>query len=805
MRKFILVFVIIILGIFVFSDARAGITKIEESWVSSGDDQSYAVYGFTTATAGDVNGDRYDDVIVGAQSYDTGNIDAGKVYVYHGSASGLSTTANWTSTGEDEPNANYGVRVASAGDVNGDGFDDVIVGAEGDNGHAGKAFVYHGSAAGLSTAANWTYGESQANAFLGFSVASAGDINYDGYDDVIVGAYKYDTTNTDAGRVYLFLGSAGGLNGTASWQSSGDDQANAWYGRRVASAGDVNGDGYDDVLVGADQYDASGADTGKAYLYYGGASGLTVLAVWISSGDDQVGARFGMSIWGEDINNDGYSDVIIGAHQYTTSNSQAGKIYVYFGSTSGSGLPSTAHWTSSGDDQAGAWYGFSAPSVGDVNGDGYKDILVGAVRYDNSVDANAGKAYLYLGGANSLSSSSEWTVEGDQANNDPFDPVGGERLGISTAPAGDVNGDGKNEFLIGAEGYNTSAGRAWVYSNNASFSVSINSGAEYTNSQTITIASTVSTSSDPTQIMISENSDFSGASWETYSAEKSFTLSSGDGTKTVYVKFGNGDGGQTSVVSDSIILDTTAPTTSISPRRGTYKSVQTAALTSQDAGSGIDKIYFTRNGSKPTTSSSIYRNSFKISRDTTLKYFAVDSAGNQETVKTAKFVIKNAKFVFKSANAHKILVKKKTKYYANDFEFLFTILPKKLKNPSTKLKAKKYYLEIQRFKKYPLNYAGAKNSSLKKYWKIQTNLNKYQTKTQKDKFKAKFVFKYTNKEWKILKSKGLKERDLVLKYYQPATKSWKTLIVKHDLKKNTFTTTITEFNLKNNLFAVGKK
>ncbi|MEW6407174.1 MAG: FG-GAP-like repeat-containing protein [Patescibacteria group bacterium] len=776
-----------------FVHAQAAITKMEESWSSSGDDQASALYGFTTATAGDVNGDGYDDVIVGAQGY---NSNTGKVYLYLGSANGVSTEADWTSTGDNTTGDNYGVRVAGAGDVNGDGYDDVIVGAEGANGHAGKAFVYHGSASGLSSFANWTYTESQANAFLGFSVASAGDVTGDGYDDVIVGAYKYDATNADAGRVYLFLGSASGLSGTASWQSSGDDQAGAWYGRRVMSAGDVNGDSYDDVLVGADQYDASGTDTGKAYLYYGGVAGLSVLAVWISSGDDQAGARFGMSVWGEDINNDGYSDIIIGAHQYTTSNSQAGKVYLYLGNATWPA--STPTWTSSGDDQAGAWYGFSAPTVGDVNGDGYKDVFVGAVRYDNSAGVNTGKSYLYLGNANSLSSSIEWAVEGDQANSDPN---GGERLGISTAGAGDVNGDGKDEILIGSEGYNTSAGRAWVYTNNAIFSISINSGAQYANSQTVTITSSASTSSDPAQMMVSENSDFASSSWESYSADKSFTLSSGDGEKTVYVKFGDGSGGQTQAVSNSIILDTTAPSTSVAPRAARYKNIQTVTLTSQDSGSGVDKIYYTTNTKTPLGFFKVYTKPFKLSQDTTLRYFAQDEAGNQEQVKTKKYIIKSAKFVFNKAKKYQIKIKKKNKKYsANDFTFLFKKLPKFLKEP-------KYYLEIQRFKKYPQDYQNAKQSILKKYWQVKTNLNEYQSENKKNNFKINFVFKYTNKELKALKrkNKNLKEKNLVLKYYYPQKKAWYKAVAKHNKKKNIFTITIFSFNFQNNLFTIGQK
>jgi hypothetical protein len=115
-------------------------------------------------------------VIVSADLYDNGQTNEGRAYVYHGSASGLSLTANWTAE-SDQAGAFFGVSVAAAGDVNGDGYSDVIVGAdEFDNGQfsEGRAFVYHGSASGLSLTANWTAESDQASASFGYSVASAG-------------------------------------------------------------------------------------------------------------------------------------------------------------------------------------------------------------------------------------------------------------------------------------------------------------------------------------------------------------------------------------------------------------------------------------------------------------------------------------------------------------------------------------------------------------------------------------------------------------------------------------------------------
>jgi hypothetical protein len=166
--------------------------------------------------------------------------------VYFGSATGLSRTPNWTAE-SDQDVAQFGYAVATAGDVNGDGYDDVIVGAfyyvDGED-REGAAFVYYGSATGLSTSPNWTAEGNQAVALFGHSVGTAGDVNGDGYDDVIVGAWGF----APGGQAYAFYGSATGLS-APNWTGDGE-QGGAEFGWSVGTAGDVNGDGYDDVIVG---------------------------------------------------------------------------------------------------------------------------------------------------------------------------------------------------------------------------------------------------------------------------------------------------------------------------------------------------------------------------------------------------------------------------------------------------------------------------------------------------------------------------------------------------------------------------
>src|SRR5207249_1731650 len=152
-------------------------------------------------------------VIVGADLYDNGQTDEGRAFVFLGSASGLASTPAWTAE-SDQASADFGASVASAGDVNGDGFADVIIGAHlYDNGQSneGRAFVYLGSASGLASTPAWTAESNQANADFGASVAAAGDVNGDGFGDVIVGADLYDNGQTDEGRIFVYLGSASGL------------------------------------------------------------------------------------------------------------------------------------------------------------------------------------------------------------------------------------------------------------------------------------------------------------------------------------------------------------------------------------------------------------------------------------------------------------------------------------------------------------------------------------------------------------------------------------------------------------------
>jgi len=442
--------------------------------------QGDAHLGYAVGTAGDVNGDGYADIIVGADDYDNGQTNEGAAFVWYGSATGLGafgvpTSAAWSVEG-DQAYAQLGTSVGTAGDVNGDGYADVIVGAyKHDNGQddEGRVYVYHGSATGLSTAVNWTAESDQASAFFGFSAATAGDVNGDGYADVVVGAENYDHGQDDEGAAFVWYGSGSGLgaNGTpanADW-SAESGQADAAFGISVGTAGDVNGDGFSDVIVGADDYDNGQDDEGRAFVWHGSGSGLGVNgtptnADW-SAESNQADAFFGLSAGtAGDVNGDGYADIVVGAYRYDGDETDEGRVYVYYGSPSG--VKPFWNWTALGG-QERAYYGNSVGTAGDVNGDGYADIIVGATNYDVCY-LDQGRAFLYLGSGSGLGGAADWTAEMDQDV---------ARLGRAVGTAGDVNGDGYADVIVGAYQYRftfQNEGAAFVYYGNGGPGLSLN-------------------------------------------------------------------------------------------------------------------------------------------------------------------------------------------------------------------------------------------------------------------------------------------------------------------------------------------
>ena len=427
--------------------STTAVTQVESNQIN-------ANFGYPVSSAGDVNGDGYSDVIVGAFSYDNGQFDEGAAFIYHGSANGISTTAA-IMLESNQIAARFGISIASAGDVNGDGYSDVLIGAayyDNVESDEGAVFIYHGSTAGINAIANTQIESNQVSAYFGGSVATAGDVNRDGFSDIIVGAYGYDNGQVNEGVVFIYRGSVTGISTVATKQIE-YNQASAQFGISVASAGDINADGYSDIIIGANIYDNGELNERAAFIYNGSSSGIDTANVTMLESNHTI-SYFGYSVaCAGDVNEDGYSDLIVGAYTYENGEGGEGLAFIYHGSSAG--ISSTAS-TILESNQDFAYFGVSVASAGDINGDGYSDVIVGSFNYDNG-ETDEGAAFIYNGSASGINSTATAQLESNQ--NMAF-------FGMSVASAGDVNGDGYSDVIVGAYSYDngeSNEGAVFVY------------------------------------------------------------------------------------------------------------------------------------------------------------------------------------------------------------------------------------------------------------------------------------------------------------------------------------------------------
>jgi len=454
--------------------------------------------GQSVSRAGDVNGDGLDDVIIGTQG--------GSAYVVYGRESGLRDI----DLENLRPDEGFEIRgafdlyladVSAVGDINGDGFDDVVVGGSfyyGWYGNFDQAFVVFGSAsdrdvvslADLNGNGFWIWGPE--GDLDGMRVGAAGDVNGDGFDDMILGA---PTANNGDGAAYVVFGKANlsfvdlfGMKATDGFKIAGKANWAEATGLSVSGVGDINGDGYDDVIVSAPYGDAGGLNAGQAYVIFGKASGfgtidlsnLAASAGFIIQGD-AAGDHAGFSVSGAgDFNGDGLSDILIGAPDANNTHQLGGEAYVIFGKAGGSGTvflsglsgsTGFAIYGAAASDHAG----FSVSAAGDVNNDGYDDIIIGAPGNDAPQAANAGAAYVIYGRAgttgtidlSNLSAMDGYIVQGAAAD---------DQAGFSVSGAGDIDGDGAGDLIIGAP-FNDrgaiNAGAAYVLSGSMNFDVDL--------------------------------------------------------------------------------------------------------------------------------------------------------------------------------------------------------------------------------------------------------------------------------------------------------------------------------------------
>ena len=499
-------------------------------------------FGRSVSSAGDVNGDGYDDLIIGAFGADPNGSGSGETYIVYGGASAPGTDGvldlsrlaldgnGFTLAGISELD-DSGISVSSAGDVNGDGYDDLIIGAQsvgtiqGEYDRfpgPGEAYVVYGGATGadltldrstLDGTRGFALTGISADDEFGFSVSSAGDVNGDGYDDLIIGA---NGVGSSAGATYVVYGGASApgtngvldismLDGTNGFTLTGID-ADDYSGRSVSSAGDVNGDGYDDLIIGAYGADLNGNDdAGETYVIYGGASapgidgvlelsdldGTNGFTLTGSVRNNHVG--FSVSSAG-DVNGDGYDDLIIGADGNDPGGEiRAGEAFIVYGGASAPGtngvldlstLDGTNGFILTGIDGFDR-VGDSVSSAGDVNGDGYDDLIIGAQDADPNGNSSAGETYLVYGGASAPGTGGVLDLGALDGSNG-FILTGidvGDNAGISVSSAGDINGDGYDDLIIGASGADPNG------INNAGESYVIYGGATGTESLTPVTAS----------------------------------------------------------------------------------------------------------------------------------------------------------------------------------------------------------------------------------------------------------------------------------------------------------------------------
>src|SRR5215813_4048922 len=461
---------------------------------------------------GDFNGDGLADVIVGAPGVPLNSwavADYG-AYVIFGHAADDIPAAASVATSVDpgifrlaggavfpSDGALTGYSVSYAGDFNGDGVGDLMVSAPhyGASQQGATYIVFGGAGSGAGSTSIRIDGAAQYD-MTGRSVASLGDINGDGFDDVLIGASAADASGRlDAGISYVVYGNASGANiNLANFNASqgfriiGGSQPEL-TGYSVSAAGDVNGDGRTDLLIGA--INTNGFYSGSAYVIYGTDFGADIDLAHLTpsqgvrfDGGIETQTGFSVSAAG-DVNGDGLGDIIIGAPSpLSFAGQEGGSAFVVFGKAGGLSNTDLAN-LAPGDGfridgaAVGDQAGYSVASAGDFNGDGFGDLIIGAPGADPDGNTDAGSAYVIFGKASgfddidlsNLSPADGFRIDGPSGVQGNLGFELPAELGTSVAGAGDINGDGYSDIVVGAPGFSLAEGVAYVIYGEASGAV----------------------------------------------------------------------------------------------------------------------------------------------------------------------------------------------------------------------------------------------------------------------------------------------------------------------------------------------
>ena len=441
------------------------------------DTQRFSVYGEQIAddlgesvsNLGDVNGDGIDDIITGAPGINDGTIlDIGEAYIIFG-ATGIATSSvdvnnlngsnGFTVRGVNSSDK-IGIVVSSAGDINNDGINDVLIGS------SGKAIVIFGSTAGFAALyttndINGVNGIIFENTLLGGnfgqSLSNLSDVNGDGIDDVIIGA------SNRLGNAYVFYGSAtigntdaASLNGINGFKIEGFSQSSSGNGLNVSNAGDINNDGIEDLILGYPNYEEGGErSAGRIAVIFGSNTGFSSLFSLSSLNgtngfiinDDIEYARFGQNVKsGKDFNGDGIDDITIASRN---------KVYVVFGKTTLfspltkiSDIPFSDKFVFSAGWYQSIYQISDIDGLSDINNDGITDLIVSSPHWDGY--AKSGSVYVIYGSISLPSTMESLDINGVNGYH-VFDDVrySYKGFGASVSDGGDFNNDGTNDFIVG--------------------------------------------------------------------------------------------------------------------------------------------------------------------------------------------------------------------------------------------------------------------------------------------------------------------------------------------------------------------